>query len=172
MARKESQSKQGSSMNEITRKRKFTDEEDQKLLTLVEKYGTSNWKTVAENMVERTGRQCRDRYMSYLAPGFDNHEWSNDEDERLIRAIREFGRRWTPMAALFPGRPARALKNRYDYYLKRYIDIELPRADTIMVSRRVELYDEQDEYDWDTSLQTADTSGIDPEFCEWDPFGF
>jgi hypothetical protein len=47
-------------------RRKFIAEEDTKLRALVESLGTKSWEEIARCILERTVRQCRDRYQNSL----------------------------------------------------------------------------------------------------------
>jgi hypothetical protein len=52
----------------LHKKRKFSSDEDRKLLILVEKIGTMNWEEIARSFPDRTRRQLRERYKFYLDP--------------------------------------------------------------------------------------------------------
>jgi hypothetical protein len=62
-------------------------------------------------MPGRTVRQCRDRWNHYLAPDTKVAEWSPDEDRVLLEHIRLFGKRWSKLTPLFPGRTGIAIRN-------------------------------------------------------------
>ena len=66
------------------KRRKFTKEEDDTLVQLVDQYGTKSWDHIAEHMAGRTGRQCRDRYRNYLVPGYFNGQWTQEEDDIIL----------------------------------------------------------------------------------------
>lgn len=100
-----------------TSRRKFTEEEDKTLRSLVETFGNKNWEFIAMYMPGRTGRQCRDRYRNYLVPGLFNGQWSPEEDNLLHQKFEELGPQWSRMMSYFPGRSANALKNRYNYFV-------------------------------------------------------
>jgi hypothetical protein len=69
----------------------FSADEDVKLKELVTKLGESNWKGVADRMINRTSRQCRERYKSYIAPNLSYSPWTNEEDELLRAKYLEIG---------------------------------------------------------------------------------
>lgn len=54
----------------------FLPEEDEKLKMLVQKFGTKKWLVISNYMNGRSAKQCRDRYMNHLFPGYFNCEWS------------------------------------------------------------------------------------------------
>ena len=65
-------------------------------------------------MYNGTARQCRDRYMNYLAPEYVYSEWTNVEDNLLAEKYLEYGPKWSKIQKFFPNRTANALKNRYN----------------------------------------------------------
>ena len=90
----------------------FTDEEDAKLIELVETYGDRNWKNIADKMPGRNTRQCRERYQNYLSPNLDKGPWTNEEDTLLICKYIELGSKWKTIALYFPKRTDISVKNR------------------------------------------------------------
>ena len=92
---------------------KFTTEEDAKLLSLIEKYGTTNWIMIANAMETRTPRQCHDRYVFYLDPSINKAEWSEAEENLLIEKFNELGTSWKLIATFFNGRTEIDLKNKF-----------------------------------------------------------
>ena len=99
--------------------KKFSDEEDTLLKNIVKCFGAKNWKFIAFLMPNKTSRQCRDRYMNYLAPGFVHSEWSDEEDMLLAEKYLEFGPQWAKIQRFFPSRTANSIKNRYNYTVCR-----------------------------------------------------
>ena len=92
---------------------KFTKEEDQRLTQLVEKIGSnSKWAEIASHMVNRTARQCRDRWNFYLSPERNTTEWSSSEEAQLLELYNKFGTSWSKIAQFFPGRTNAAVRNR------------------------------------------------------------
>lgn len=98
--------------NNKIRRYKFTENEDNLLKDLVEKFGTIDWNTISSIMKGRTARQCRDRWNHYLAPSTNTKDWSEEEDNRLIQQLKQVGKQWTYLASLFPGRTSISVRNR------------------------------------------------------------
>ena len=92
---------------------KFTPEEDDALLKLVQKFGACHWKTIAKNMVNRTARQCRDRYANYLSHPNIMPNWTEEEDQKLLTLYNEYGPVWVKMPDYFHGRTAANIRNRF-----------------------------------------------------------
>jgi hypothetical protein len=95
------------------RRSKFTNAEDQQLSALVGQFGETNWPLISGRMPGRTVRQCRDRWNHYLAPETKVVNWSADEDRLLLENIRVFGKQWSKLTPLFPGRTGIAIRNHF-----------------------------------------------------------
>jgi hypothetical protein len=100
-----------SAPTKITR-RKFSPEEDERLMTLVPQIG-NDWATIARHLIARTPRQCKERWRHYLSPDVVVGNWTRDEDELLLAKAAQIGPRWTEIAHHFPGRTDIGVKNRY-----------------------------------------------------------
>lgn len=98
----------------LNKRKKFTPEEDEELKKLVALNGARKWKSIASHIPGRTGRQCRDRYIHYLQPGFKTDEWTPGEDTLLIEKFKQYGNKWSTIARFFKGRSGSTLKNRYN----------------------------------------------------------
>lgn len=97
----------------------FSAEEDMLLVSLVSKFGTSQWKLIAEFLPNRTTRQCRERYRYYLDPNLNYAPWTSDEDELLLKKYNELGPRWSAISALFKNRTHVNVKNHFVTIMSR-----------------------------------------------------
>ena len=109
------------SQEKKTMRVKFTQEEDDRLISLVEQYGVRNWKKISSLMRTRTTRQCRERYINYLSPTVTNGPWTNEEDLLLIQKVKEMGTRWAQISHYFTGRSDVNIKNRYSMLVSKGI---------------------------------------------------
>jgi hypothetical protein len=110
----------------------FSPEEDKKLSGLVARLGADNWPAVTARMPRRTLRQCRERYVNYLAPGLNTRAWTPEEDQLLLETQHEIGPLWTAMQGLFPNRTDSMLKNRFHVLKrKRQADRTIVRPETV-----------------------------------------
>ena len=103
-----------------TKKKKWTPEEDQLLIDGISKFG-SDWKEVATVVPGRTGKQCRERWLSRMCPTLVHMEWTPQEDIILIQKQKEIGNKWSIVSSFLPGRSTTAVKNRWNYLCRRDI---------------------------------------------------
>jgi hypothetical protein len=114
----------------------WTKEEDDHLLDMVfEMKHPLKWSVIAQNLgTNRTGKQCRERYVNHLNPRLKTCEWSPVEDFVIWRLYATIGTQWAKMSKVIPGRTDNGIKNRF-HNLKRQLDreeesrIRAPRPD-------------------------------------------
>ena len=82
----------------------WTDDEDKKLMQLVETFGPRKWSAIAEELPGRIGKQCRERWHNHLNPNLKRKAWSDDEDRRILECHMKMGNRWAEMSKYLPGR--------------------------------------------------------------------
>lgn len=103
------------------KKFKWNPVEDEKLKQSVEENGTKNWTIVAQRVPGRSAKQCRERYVAYLAPHLNHKEWTQEEDLKLLYLHSNFSNRWAKIASMLPGRSANSVKNRYNLIKKKQV---------------------------------------------------
>ena len=64
-------------------------------------------------MENRTGKQCRERYINHLDPLMKKTVWTTDEDSTIKRMHFEIGTKWCKYMEQLPGRSDNAIKNRF-----------------------------------------------------------
>lgn len=94
------------------KKIKFTKEEDEKLYSLVEKYGENEWALISSHMENRNPRQCRERWKNCLNPKFSTNKWTKEEDNLLLEKFKEIGNHWNKITQYFPNRSMYSVRNR------------------------------------------------------------
>ncbi|KAH7515906.1 transcription factor MYB124 isoform X1 [Ziziphus jujuba] len=97
----------------------WTQEEDDILREQISIHGTENWAIIASKFKDKTTRQCRRRWYTYLNSDFKKGGWSPEEDMLLCEAQKIFGNRWTEIAKVVSGRTDNAVKNRFSTLCKK-----------------------------------------------------
>lgn len=107
------------SSNQKKFRKRFTKEEDEKIRKLVDIFGTDCWTLISQFVKGRSPKQIRDRYSNYLMPGIFFGEWTQEEDELLVKLFSEYGSKWSFIHDHFPNRSANSIKNRWYYFLSK-----------------------------------------------------
>ncbi|KAL7260960.1 hypothetical protein ACSBR1_006597 [Camellia fascicularis] len=97
----------------------WSQEEDDILREQIRIHGTENWTIIASKFKDKTTRQCRRRWYTYLNSDFKKGGWSPEEDLLLCEAQKIFGNRWTEIAKVVSGRTDNAVKNRFSTLCKK-----------------------------------------------------
>lgn len=63
--------------------------------------------------MNRTSRQCRERWKNYLSPTVNNGAWTVDEDMKLGQLTDKFGSQWAKISQFFENRTDINVKNRW-----------------------------------------------------------
>ena len=102
----------------------WTKEEDALLLSIVQSMRVPmKWSLVAQNLPERTGKQCRERYVNHLNPRLKVTDWSPTEDATIFHLYNTIGSHWAKMSKIIPGRTDNGIKNRF-HNLRRQLERE------------------------------------------------
>ncbi|KAJ7781492.1 hypothetical protein B0H16DRAFT_1710692 [Mycena metata] len=110
----------------------WTPELDQKVIDAVRQYGQC-WSLVAKYVSPHLAPgQCSARYLRTLDPTLHRGAWSSEEDERLKAAVAGYGKAWSEVATVVPGRTNEQCRD-------RWLSILDP------VNKKKEDWDEEDE---------------------------
>mmetsp|Transcript_12123 Transcript_12123/g.21918 ORF Transcript_12123/g.21918 Transcript_12123/m.21918 type:complete len:286 (-) Transcript_12123:8-865(-) len=97
----------------------WTVEDDEELIRLVGQLGTSNWQAISRKITDKSGKQCRERWVNHLDPNVKKKGWTDEEDQVILEQVQLQGNHWSGIAKLLPGRSDNSVKNRYNSTLKR-----------------------------------------------------
>ncbi|XWS67068.1 hypothetical protein CRYUN_Cryun05aG0254800 [Craigia yunnanensis] len=103
----------------------WTQEEDDKIIELVAKYGPTKWSVIAKSLPGRIGKQCRERWHNHLNPDIKKDAWTLEEELALMNAHRRYGNKWAEIAKVLPGRADNSIKNHWNSSLKKKLDFYL-----------------------------------------------
>ncbi len=118
-----------------SRRKQWTQLEDDTVRALVHQHGTRAWATVALSLPGRTRKRCQWRWLYHLDHDINKSAWSLDEDRKLMQLHDEFGNKWVDIAKYLPGRPDNAVRTHWNLTLRRgeniahmLVDGQLPKG--------------------------------------------
>ncbi|XXG38980.1 hypothetical protein AAC387_Pa01g0060 [Persea americana] len=102
----------------------WTPQEDNILREHIKIHGTERWTSVAAQFKDKTSRQCRRRWYTYLNSECKKGCWTEQEDKILCEAQKIYGNRWTEIAKVVSGRTDNAVKNRFSTLCKKQAKLQ------------------------------------------------
>ncbi|KAK8692092.1 hypothetical protein V6N13_075572 [Hibiscus sabdariffa] len=103
-----------------TNKGAWTKEEDDRLVHYIRVHGEGSWRSLPKAAgLLRCGKSCRLRWMNYLRPDLKRGNFSEDEDQLIIKLHSLLGNKWSLIAGRLAGRTDNEIKNYWNTHIKR-----------------------------------------------------
>ncbi|KAI3972995.1 hypothetical protein MKX01_019653 [Papaver californicum] len=103
-----------------TNKGAWTKEEDQRLINYIKTNGEGCWRSLPKSAgLLRCGKSCRLRWINYLRPDLKRGNFTEEEDELIIKLHSLLGNKWSLIAGRLPGRTDNEIKNYWNTHIKR-----------------------------------------------------
>ncbi|XP_031391498.1 transcription repressor MYB6-like [Punica granatum] len=103
-----------------TNKGAWTKEEDQRLIDYIRRHGEGCWRSLPKAAgLLRCGKSCRLRWINYLRPDLKRGNFTEEEDELIIKLHSLLGNKWSLIAGRLPGRTDNEIKNYWNTHIKR-----------------------------------------------------
>ncbi|CAN4127156.1 unnamed protein product [Withania somnifera] len=100
------------------RKGPWSSQEDLLLTNYINQHGEGQWRSLPKNAgLLRCGKSCRLRWVNYLRPGIRRGNFSEDEDDLIVRLHSLLGNRWSLIAGRLSGRTDNEIKNYWNTHL-------------------------------------------------------
>ncbi|KAG1359427.1 myb-related protein Hv1 [Cocos nucifera] len=103
-----------------TNKGAWTKEEDERLIAHIRVHGEGRWRSLPKAAgLLRCGKSCRLRWINYLRPDLKRGNFTEEEDELIIKLHSLLGNKWSLIAARLPGRTDNEIKNYWNTHIRR-----------------------------------------------------
>ncbi|KAH7663672.1 myb proto-oncogene protein plant protein [Dioscorea alata] len=103
-----------------TNKGAWTKEEDERLISYIKVHGEGCWRSLPKAAgLLRCGKSCRLRWINYLRPDLKRGNFTEEEDELIIKLHSLLGNKWSIIAGRLPGRTDNEIKNYWNTHIKR-----------------------------------------------------
>ncbi|KAL8097038.1 cell division cycle 5-like protein [Apium graveolens] len=137
----------------------WTNMEDEILMVAVMKFGENQWPRISNllssNFFRKSTLQCKARWFEWLQPRIKKTEWTRQEDEMLVHAVKVNPGQWRTLAGGVVGRTASECIERYQRLLDAASGVD---DDVQKLCRR--------EGDGDRELRRARSDRVDMEANE------
>ncbi|OMJ83695.1 hypothetical protein SteCoe_14396 [Stentor coeruleus] len=104
---------------EIKTGKVWTLQEDLALIDLINTIGCNRWTRISNEMsnkygiLNRSPKQCRDRWVNNVDPAIVKNIWTKEEDDILFDKYSIFGNKWCKISKFLHRRCGNSIKNRF-----------------------------------------------------------
>ncbi|KAL9691396.1 hypothetical protein QQ045_011818 [Rhodiola kirilowii] len=103
-----------------TNKGAWTKEEDDRLIAHIKAHGEGCWRSLPKAAgLLRCGKSCRLRWINYLRPDLKRGNFSDEDDELIIKLHSLLGNKWSLIAGRLPGRTDNEIKNYWNTHIRK-----------------------------------------------------
>nr|URY18899.1 MYB protein [Zanthoxylum bungeanum] len=103
-----------------TNKGAWTKEEDDRLIAYIRAHGEGCWRSLPKAAgLLRCGKSCRLRWINYLRPDLKRGNFTEEEDELIIKLHSLLGNKWSLIAGRLQGRTDNEIKNYWNTHIRR-----------------------------------------------------
>jgi hypothetical protein len=114
-----------SKVSNLSKSTKWTPEENDYLLQLVEGIPNPNWNELCNAFPGKTAQQLAERWDKVLNPSLVKGSWTREEDELIVKFVQQNGTKdWTKLAGFLPGRIGKQCRERW----RNHLDPEVNRT--------------------------------------------
>ena len=121
---------------------KWSSEEDALLLKLMTEGKTDNFGSLLIHFPGKTVTQIAERWEKVLDPSLIKGSWTREEDEAIIKFVRENGtKNWAKLAEILPGRLGKQCRERWRNHLDPNVNRSpwTPEEDQILIEMHEKL---------------------------------
>ena len=105
------------------KRKKWTKEEDNILLSIKKDNPNFNWTQISQKMIDfnvyKKSNQCKDRWTNHLNPKLIKTDWTKIEDDKLLELCEKYRGKWKKITKRMKGRSDNCIKNRFFAILRK-----------------------------------------------------
>ncbi|XP_031277922.1 transcription factor WER-like [Pistacia vera] len=144
----------------------WTVEEDKILTDYIRVHGKGKWNRVAKvTGLKRCGKSCRLRWINYLSPSVKRGNFSEEEDDLIIRLHNLLGNRWSLIAGRVPGRTDNQVKNHWNTHLSKKLGVKKEKSRVCAASPTLSKESEE------SSIVPSESNSRPPPNCNGEAVG-
>jgi hypothetical protein len=99
-------------IKKIKNQKKWTKEEDEKLIELAGVYHEKHWREISKRFNKKNPLQCFSRYKR-IRPGIIKGSWKKEEDQLIIQLVEKHGKFWSKISKIINTRNGKQIRDRF-----------------------------------------------------------